>query len=179
MRFDWMIHANSLNDWLLAVAVAVAFYFFAFLFKRLVRHKVAVLVSETATAWDDLMVEMVGRIHSLFVLILAVYIGTLTLSLPSKVETALNLIGGIAVALAMQNILGDLFAFPTLTLFFEHTPATPNGETMNLGQASYHKVLDTPTVYASYKKRAGISSWSKTQSVVNCAPLPPLDGLRP
>lgn len=184
------ILGNSLQSWLIGVSVALA-VFLLLLALRVGISRLVQLAVHTDTIWDDAITQAVSRTHWLFMLIIALFAGSLSLVFPDKVRTAVisttyitlilqggmwlnsvglywlnaerqrrrkvdpatvttitalgfigrlvlwslvtillldNLgidvtalvaglgVGGIAVALAVQNILGDLFASMSIVL---------------------------------------------------------------
>lgn len=177
---------NMVQQWIAAGATS-AFVFAVLLgIRHLIRKRLKLFSKRTETVLDDLMVETMGRTKYVFLVAVSVYAGSLHLTLPEGVTTALSIlvrlsillqigiyasaaatylirrdgnndgkkspraaivfasrlviwsivlllaldnlgvdvtalitglgIGGIAVALAMQNILGDLFASMSITL---------------------------------------------------------------
>jgi small-conductance mechanosensitive channel len=182
---------NTVQDWLLALTVSVLFYLLIRIIIRLGVSRLALLAEETATIWDDAVTDALSRTRGLFILIIALFLGSLFLEFPDRVReviisvTSITLfiqsglwlnsvgqfwikeesqrrrsidpatvttvsamgfvgrlvlwtlvaillldnlgfdvtalvtglgIGGIAVALALQNILGDLFASLSIVL---------------------------------------------------------------
>jgi len=182
---------NSVLEWLVALAVAIGAMAGLWLLERMVVRRLRTLAGRTSTDLDDLVTELLSKTKLLFVLLLGVWAGSLSLDLSPRVDgwirrilivglliqgalwcTALvnhfmerfrrreveldpgtatamgalafvaravvwsvfvllilqNLgvqvttlvgtlgIGGIAVALAVQNILGDLFASLSIVL---------------------------------------------------------------
>jgi len=191
MFLEKEIYHNTVKDWLLAVVITIIVYFLARLAKHALKKKLDSFAAGTTTKWDDLVAELVGRIHIVFLLFFSVYMGSLKIVLPettgyilkkafiivtlvqvavlisytinfwiehyrkqkiaSNAEAVTTLtsvgfvlrmiiwtifilialdniginittfiaglgIGGIAVALAVQNILGDLFASFSIVL---------------------------------------------------------------
>jgi small-conductance mechanosensitive channel len=90
-----IIYNNSLADWLLAIGIAVIFFAAALFARRVSRQKLSVLASKTINAWDDLLVELVGRLNGFFFLAVAGYLGSIKLSLPNPA----GVIFGHAVAI--------------------------------------------------------------------------------
>ena len=95
---------NRLEDWVIAVGIAVAFYLIVQLAKRIVHKKLAAFAARTITIWDDLVAELIERLNFLFIFVLAIYIGSLNISLPDSDKEILGHIIGIA-ALIQAAIL--------------------------------------------------------------------------
>ena len=182
---------NTGRQWLMAAAVTGGALLLCFVAKPFARKRITAMAERTRTAWDDALAEILAATRSLALIIFAVFLGSLTLSLPEGSRSvlqstalitlivqaglwlhrllmfwlgrgirirkesdpgsvaALNVmswigrlllwtvvlllildnlginvtalvaglgVGGIAVALAVQNILGDLFASLSIVL---------------------------------------------------------------
>lgn len=182
---------NTVQSWLIAWMVAIVAFVALAISKRFISSRLSALVKRTESKWDDAFAELVAHTKSLFLFIIALFIGSLFLDLygmqreivfsiatvavivqgglwlngviqfvlngeasrrrqmdPASVTTVnamgfvgrlvlwtvvlllilQNLgvditalvaglgIGGVAVALAVQNILGDLFASLSIVL---------------------------------------------------------------
>ena len=92
-----VIYHNPLEAWLLAVGIAVIFFLIVVVAKRVVHKKLSAFAANTVTIWDDLLAELIGRLNILFVLIIAVYIGSFRVSVPESVRAILEHVTGIAV----------------------------------------------------------------------------------
>jgi small-conductance mechanosensitive channel len=90
-----IIYHNLLQNWLIGIGIAVLFMLVVSIVKRIVLKKMAVFAASTVTIWDDIVVELIGSLHALFFLALAIYIGSLYLSLPKNVATILGQVVGI------------------------------------------------------------------------------------
>lgn len=188
---NYLVTHNLLMDLIYAAIFALMIYLITRLFKRFLLRRLEKNASQNVGSWNDLALDMIRRIHPAFLIVLAIYIGTLQLSfstfLTSIIQktfiivlllqtglllstfirlwidyykkkkitidagavTALNTvgfllrmvlwitlllialdnfgvnvttliaglgIGGIAVALAVQNVLSDLFASVSIVL---------------------------------------------------------------
>jgi len=182
---------NSLLQWLIAVAALLVTVLLLRIFQHLAGRRLTALATRSATQWDDMFVALIARTKLLFLIVVSIFVATLFLDLPDRIQatvstllviallfqsgiwgatfiarvlesyrqhalennradvTTINLIGlvirivlwsivtllvldnlgvnvtalvaglgigGIAVALALQNILGDLFASLSITL---------------------------------------------------------------
>jgi small-conductance mechanosensitive channel len=188
---NFTFYNNTVKDWIIAVVVLCVSYTVLKIAKAIIAHRLHALSKRTTTDIDDLFTDLLKRVKFLPLLLTSVYVGSLTLTLPLKVEniirislivsflwqtaiwgnalivffinryskekldtdaasvttiTALGFVGklilwtvilllaldnvgvditgliaglgisGIAVALAVQNILGDLFASMSIAL---------------------------------------------------------------
>ncbi|NIR52206.1 mechanosensitive ion channel [candidate division KSB1 bacterium] len=188
---DQVFFDNSVKTWIIAFVIGGAIYVFLKIFKSIVAKRLHALTKRTRTEIDDLVVDLLNRVSSFFLISIAIFGGSQALVLPTKVTgiirtlviigflfqaaiwgnglivywierfrkekmeedpatattiTALGFvgklllwviilllaldnlgidvtgliaglgIGGIAIALAVQNILGDLFASLSIVL---------------------------------------------------------------
>jgi len=104
MIWNYVIFQNPVQEWLLGIGVTVTFFLFILLIKRIIYRKLATFAAKTTTIWDDLLTELIGRVHALFFLALAVSLGSLQLSLPKNVEVILDHTIGI-IALIQTAVL--------------------------------------------------------------------------
>lgn len=187
-----IVLGNSVRDWCIAVGVAVGLTLGLGLLKRFALSRLAAWAEKTETDVDDLLIDLVRRIHRMFLLVLGIWAGLKYLHFEEPVEHALRVllhfnlfvqlglwgiggvdylikktlgtrgpddpgaktgatilgfigrvlvwtltallilknafnqditalltglgVGGIAIALALQNVLGDLFASVTILL---------------------------------------------------------------
>lgn len=77
-------YGNSVQDWLLAVAIVIALALALHVAKHLILRRLASLARRTGTRLDDLVVEMLGGTRFLFFLVIAFYFGSQYLELPPK-----------------------------------------------------------------------------------------------
>ncbi len=88
-----------LEDWLMAIGIAVIFYLTAQVATRIIHKKLAAFAAKTITIWDDLLAELIDRLNIVFFFILALYIGSLKISLPNSAQAILSHTVGIAALL--------------------------------------------------------------------------------
>ncbi len=124
--------ANSLRNWLFAALIAAALFLILLVARRVLVARLGVIAARTTNKVDDLLVELLARTRSYVLLFAAIAVASRWLVLPARFDHGLSVtiafsalktvdidvtplitglgISGIAVALAVQNILGDLFA---------------------------------------------------------------------
>ncbi|MGB5276816.1 MAG: mechanosensitive ion channel family protein [Gammaproteobacteria bacterium] len=182
---------TPLREWLIAVTTVLLVFVLLRLVKRIAANRLTVLAEKTETHWDNAVVDAIKQTKTVFLLVTSLYLGSLFLQLPDRVQsifqilfiivlllqsgiwltaitttvmeqyrqralernpaaatsitaiafvskiliwsvlvlvaldsTGINIntvvaglgIGGVAVALALQNILGDLFASLSIIL---------------------------------------------------------------
>nr|WP_245302024.1 mechanosensitive ion channel family protein [Symbiobacterium terraclitae] len=97
---SWYFYGNSLQDWLLALAVAAGTYLVLAFLIRVVVGRLARIAAQTSTQLDDAITDVLSRTAVWFKLYLAVYAGSRALVLP---PTTLGLLRNLLViALAIQ-----------------------------------------------------------------------------
>lgn len=101
---ELIIYNNPLEDWLIGIGVAVLFFFIALAVKRIVHKKLASFAATTVTIWDDLLAELIGHLNKVFFLALAVYFGSIKISLPDAASAILSHVVGI-IALIQAGVL--------------------------------------------------------------------------
>jgi small-conductance mechanosensitive channel len=103
MRMDFLqyiLFENELQTWGIALLVTAALYLFLLLVQALMRNKVAQHTARTRNEWDDFLVGLVQEIWAPFLLLLAVYVGSLLLTLSEGATAALWLL--VKTALLVQ-----------------------------------------------------------------------------
>jgi len=103
MISDLILYHNSIYNWLIAFGTAGGIFLVMRLGRSIAQRRLGQLAKKTVTDWDDLIVVLIERIHSLFLLALSVYAGSLILKLPSSVSDFLK--KGVFVILLFQLAL--------------------------------------------------------------------------
>ncbi len=106
MLSDFIIYQNPLKDWLIGVGVAAVFLSCALAAKRIIHKKLAAFAADTVTIWDDLLADLIGRLHPVFFFALALYAGSAKISLPDGTKAVLMHAVGI-IALIQAAILSS------------------------------------------------------------------------
>ena len=92
---------NTIQTWLSFLVVTSAALAVAYLFKRLAVSRISRLAARTSFQWDDALADVLTRTHALFLLIVALFIGSLVLALPDNVRQGVFTV--IAVAIIVQG----------------------------------------------------------------------------
>lgn len=88
---------NTMSTWIIALLVAIVTAVLLRILKALgVRH-IARLAARTETTWDDALVELLRHTKWLFLLIVALFAGSLLLSLPVRMRGIANAVAAIAL----------------------------------------------------------------------------------
>lgn len=94
---------NTVQNWLIFIAVTTAALAVAYLFKRIAISRISRLAADTAVQWDDAVAEVLSRTHSVFLLMVALFVGSLALKLPDIVRR--GIFTALAVAIIIQVAL--------------------------------------------------------------------------
>ena len=88
---------NSVKTWLIALAVAVVIFTVLRVLRAVFHRRVKKLSAKTTTDVDDLVAELIRKIHFLFLFPLSLYFGSKILSLSDKTDHVLGQLMTIAV----------------------------------------------------------------------------------
>jgi len=110
-----MIHLKDISIWLYAGLITVAVFLVGYYGKKIMVNRLRISAPTTKTDWDDLAGLLLERIHDIFLLLLALYAGSLVLPLSEDVSDLFGklfvvaflfqaaLIGNRAIALAIKR----------------------------------------------------------------------------
>lgn len=90
MLLENVFFGNTVEQWLIALAVALISLGALYLLVRVLFKKISSLARRTTTELDDLIARLIGKTKFLFLLILSIYIGSLFVSLSVQVNTILS-----------------------------------------------------------------------------------------
>ncbi|HYQ72389.1 MAG TPA: hypothetical protein VET88_10740, partial [Gammaproteobacteria bacterium] len=102
---------NTLQHWLVALCIAAVTLVLLYLFRRLVLARLAVLAKNTENCWDDAVADMLSRTRSPFILIVALFLGSLALSLAAEYRQMIYSVAAIALLLQGGLWLNRLLVF--------------------------------------------------------------------
>jgi small-conductance mechanosensitive channel len=88
---------NAAQDWLIALAVSVIVFVLLRIVIRVGIARLAGLAKDTATIWDDAVTDALSHTRSLFVLIIALFAGSLYLVFPAGARSAIISVTYIAL----------------------------------------------------------------------------------
>lgn len=111
MIWNYVVYDNPVQDWVLGIGVTVIFFLVVLLTKRIINRKLAAFAAKTITVWDDLLTELIGRVHPLFLFVLAIFLGTIRLSLPKNVEQILEHTVGITALIQAAVLCSHAVSF--------------------------------------------------------------------
>jgi len=97
---------NTLQQWIIAVAITIISLVAIRLLRGIVLHRLRAISEKTTTKIDDLITDLLHRTKSFLLLAVAIYIGSLALSLPQTLKEVITKVVIIAI-LAQGAIWGS------------------------------------------------------------------------
>lgn len=107
----YSILGNSLQNWLIALCITAVTLGALYLIKRLGLSRLTALAKQTENTWDDAVADMLSRTRSPFILIVAVFLGSLSLTLGSDYRQIIYSIAAIALLVQGGLWLNSLLVF--------------------------------------------------------------------
>jgi small-conductance mechanosensitive channel len=114
MFFDQVFYQNTLKVWLIAIGIVVLSIFVLRIIITVLRRKIKRLAQKTKTDIDDLVVDLLGRIKFFFIFFVALYFGSLILTLPQTVNKLISSL--VIIVLLLQ---GAVWGNGFITFFTE------------------------------------------------------------
>jgi small-conductance mechanosensitive channel len=102
---------NAVQDWLVALVVSVLAFFLIRTIIRVGISHLAGLAQETNTLWDDAVTKELTRTHDLFILIVALFLGSLLLAFPARVQGVISSITSITLIIQGGLWLNNVVVF--------------------------------------------------------------------
>jgi small-conductance mechanosensitive channel len=96
-------YGNTLKTWTIALSVALASFVILSIFKKVIYRQFRARAERTTADIDDFIADLIGRIEFFFLLMIAVFLGSGFLSLPSTVRTVINKL--MVIALLFQGAI--------------------------------------------------------------------------
>lgn len=100
------IAGNSLQTWLIALTISVAVWMIMVFIRYFLVKQLTRLAAQTEVSFWPILVAVVRRTKWLFILILALFIGTIVMTIPDKTRHTINVV--VIVALLIQAALWAL-----------------------------------------------------------------------
>ncbi|MEH6529565.1 MAG: mechanosensitive ion channel family protein [Porticoccus sp.] len=124
---------NSLLQWLIAVAALLVTVLLLRIVQHLAGRRLTALATRTATQWDDRFVALIARTKLLFLIVVSIFVATLFLDLPDRIQTAVSTLFVIAL-LIQSGIWGVTFIARVLESYRQHALENSRAEvtTINL-----------------------------------------------
>lgn len=90
MFFVRTFYHNSVKDWLIALSLAITAFIALRIVKGIITHRLRAISEKTATDIDDLITDLIHRTKLFFLLSVAIYTGSLTLTLPQTLKDIIS-----------------------------------------------------------------------------------------
>jgi small-conductance mechanosensitive channel len=94
-----MILENSIQSWLIALAITLGSYLVLQVFKRILKHRVGSLVKRSRTNLDDYLIPILSQTRWFSFLALALWAGSVVLTFPSDIQIWFNRIVQLFIVL--------------------------------------------------------------------------------
>jgi len=108
---DYRVLENTVENWLIALGVALIALIILYLLKRLGLSRLSALAGQTVNTWDDGLADMLSRTRWPFVLIIALFFGSLFLSLSNEYRRIVSSIAAITLLVQGGLWLNGLLLF--------------------------------------------------------------------
>jgi small-conductance mechanosensitive channel len=105
------ILGNTVQDWLIALLAAVVSLACFYLFKAYVISRIVALAKQTKGEWDDALADLLARTSGLFLFLVALFVGSLFLSLPGTAHQGIFRAAMIALLIQGGLWLNGLIIF--------------------------------------------------------------------
>lgn len=99
---NWNFQNNSLMEWGIAAGIVLAVFAVLMLVRRIVRRRLRAAIDSTrfrASFAVELATDLAGRVHWLFILLVALYVGTYYVDLPERLRNIADAVLPVAVFL--------------------------------------------------------------------------------
>jgi small-conductance mechanosensitive channel len=97
---------NTVKEWLVALLAFVVIFLLMRLLKAIIYRQTHKIATKTDNVWDDLAAELINRIKPFFLLTIALYLGSLLLSLSERVTDIVGKSVGIVILIQL-GVLGS------------------------------------------------------------------------
>lgn len=108
---EYDLLGNSVQNWLVALCVTLVTLVLLYLLKRIGLSRLAALAKQTENAWDDAIADMLLRTRSPFIIIVALFLGSLFISLAGDYRQITYSIAAIALLVQGGLWLNGLLLF--------------------------------------------------------------------
>jgi len=108
LMLGYTFYDNTLYYWILAIGVAIGIYAVARIAKAIVIRQFRKLAEKTKNGWTENPVKIIDRIHPLFLLVAALFGGSMVLTLPGEVTSILGKVLFIAFLLQIGRLVSKI-----------------------------------------------------------------------
>lgn len=103
-----VFYGNSISTWIIAAGIAAAVALTLYGLRYFIKCRLSKLAEHTETKLDDILLEVLGSTYFVFIMLAALYIGSLSLDLPERPALILSrfAVAGFLVQVAMWGDAG-------------------------------------------------------------------------
>lgn len=105
MFLEKAFYNNTVKEWLIAATLFVVVFFIMRILKAIIYKQVFRIANKTDNVWDNVAAELINKTKPVFLLTIALYLGSLTLSLPESVTNIISKFVGVVILIQLA-ILG-------------------------------------------------------------------------
>jgi small-conductance mechanosensitive channel len=105
MFLEKTFYNNTVKEWLIAATLFVVVFFIMRILKAIIYRQVFRIANKTDNVWDNVAAELINKTKPVFLLTIALYLGSLSLSLPESVTIIISKFVGVVILIQLA-ILG-------------------------------------------------------------------------
>lgn len=105
MFFEKAFYGNTVKEWLVAATVFVVAFVIMRILKAIIYRQVFRIANKTDNVWDNVAAELINKTKPVFLFAIALYLGSLSLSLPESVTIIIGKFVGVVILIQLA-ILG-------------------------------------------------------------------------
>jgi small-conductance mechanosensitive channel len=105
MFLEKIFYNNTVKEWLIAATLFVVVFFIMRILKAIIYRQVFRIANKTDNVWDNVAAELINKTKPVFLLTIALYLGSLSLSLPESVTIIISKFVGVVILIQLA-ILG-------------------------------------------------------------------------
>ncbi len=111
MLLEKNLYNNTVKEWLIALSILLVVFVLARIMKRLIYGQLNKIAARTDTVWDDLAAELINRIKPFFLLTIACYFGSLSLSVPETIADIISTLVAIVILIQLAILGTHIISF--------------------------------------------------------------------
>lgn len=101
-----VFYGNTISTWIVAAAIATAVALALYGSRYFIKCRLSKLAERTETKIDDILLEVLGSTYSVFILLAALFVGSLSLDLPERAALIVSRLA-VAALLFQAALWGD------------------------------------------------------------------------
>jgi len=101
MFLERTFYNNTVKEWLIAATLFVVVFFIMRILKAIIYRQVFRIANKTDNVWDNVAAELISKTKPVFLLTIALYLGSLSLSLPESVTIIISKFVGVVILIQL------------------------------------------------------------------------------